>query len=510
MTGIVYLIGAGPGDYKLITLKGKECIEKADVIVYDYLADAHLLKWAKPQAEIIYAGKKSNQHTMHQWEINELLVKCGQEGKVVARLKGGDPLVFGRGGEEALALVEAGVPFEFVPGVTSGISAPAYAGIPVTQRAMATSFAIVTGHEDPTKDESGMNWQGLATAVDTISFVMGVSNLPTIVEKLTTYGRPKETPVAVIRWGTKPIQETLVSTLEHVVEDVKAAGLKAPAIVIVGEVVNLREKLRWFDTKPLFGKTVVVTRARAQASVLTEQLENLGAHVIEASAIKTEALPLTEEGRQDLAVLDSYGALIFTSAEGVRYFFENLHNMKKDSRSLANVKICAIGSATAKALFDRGILADIVPANYQAESVVEAVKTFYEESGESMSHKVLLIQPKVARSVIPNGLKGAGLDVHIVRLYETVQDSSCQELINQSLIDGVDYITFTSSSTVTNTLALLSDEGKAALEKTKKVCIGPITAATCVEHDIKPDLIGETFTVPAMVALIEQDVIQSK
>ena len=295
MTGIVYLIGAGPGDHKLITLKGKECIEKADVIVYDYLADAHFLSYAKEGAEIIYAGKKSNNHTMHQWEINELLVKCGLEGKVVARLKGGDPLVFGRGGEEALALVEAGVPFEFVPGITSGISAPAYAGIPVTQRAMATSFAIVTGHEDPTKPESGMNWEGLAKSVDTISFVMGISNLPNIATNLIKYGRPKETPVAVIRWGTKPIQETLVSTLEHVVEDVEKAQLKAPAIVIVGEVVSLREQLRWFDNKPLFGKTIVVTRARSKASALSERLLELGAHVIEASAIKTQALPCTEE-----------------------------------------------------------------------------------------------------------------------------------------------------------------------------------------------------------------------
>lgn len=225
MTGMVYLIGAGPGDYKLITVKGRECIEKADVIVYDYLADEHLLRWARPDAELIYAGKQCKHHTLHQYEINELLVKFGKEGKIVARLKGGDPLIFGRGGEEALELAKAGVPFEFVPGVTSGISAPAYAGIPVTQRAMATSFAIVTGHEDPTKNESGINWQGLATAVDTISFVMGVGNLPVISQKLMEYGRPKDTPVAVIRWGTKPIQETLISTLEHVAEDVKKREL---------------------------------------------------------------------------------------------------------------------------------------------------------------------------------------------------------------------------------------------------------------------------------------------
>lgn len=219
--GKVYLIGAGPGDYKLITVKGRECIEKADVIIYDYLADNHLLQWARPEAELIYAGKQCKHHTLHQYEINELLVKYGREGKIVARLKGGDPLVFGRGGEEALVLKEAGVAYEFVPGVTSAIAAPAYAGIPVTQRAMATSFAIVTGHEDPTKGVSGIHWEGLAKAVDTITFVMGVGNLPLIAQKLMEHGRAADTPVAVIRWGTKPIQETLVSTLDHVVEDVK-------------------------------------------------------------------------------------------------------------------------------------------------------------------------------------------------------------------------------------------------------------------------------------------------
>ena len=289
MTGIVYLIGAGPGDPKLITVKGRECIEQADVIVYDYLADSHLLKWAKLEAELVYVGKRCRNHTMKQEDINALLVERGQQGKIVARLKGGDPLVFGRGGEEAMALREGNVPFEFVPGVTSAIAAPAYAGIPVTQRAMATSFAVVTGHEDPTKPESGIHWDGLATAVDTVCFVMGVTNLPLISSRLIEHGRSPKTPVALVRWGTKPVQEVLVSTLEHVVDDVHKAGIKAPAIIVVGDVVNLREQLRWFDNKPLFGKTILVTRARAQASVLTEQLMALGANVIEAATIKTEA-----------------------------------------------------------------------------------------------------------------------------------------------------------------------------------------------------------------------------
>lgn len=502
MAGIVYLIGAGPGDYKLITVKGKECIEKADVIVYDYLADTHLLRWARPDAELIYAGKKSRNHTMKQEEINALIVEYGLAGKVVARLKGGDPLVFGRGGEEALALVEAGVPFEFVPGVTSGISAPAYAGIPVTQRGMATSFAIVTGHEDPTKDESGMNWEGLATAVDTVSFVMGVSNLPLIQRKLIEHGRPKETPVAVIRWGTKPIQETVVTTLEHVVEDVEKAKLKAPAIVIVGEVVSLREHLRWFDNKPLFGKTIVVTRAREQASALTSRLEELGAHVIEASAIKTQALPQTADMKETYTHLDNYEMLIFTSAEGVRYFFNGLYDCKLDVRALGNVRICAIGSATAKALFDKGIKADVIPPNYQAESVVETVVPMI-----GNDEKVLLIQPKVARDIIPNGLRKAGIHIDVLRLYKTVQDTSYAELLKNALENGeVDYVTFTSSSTVTNTKDLLGADAISLLRGPKTVCIGPITAATAVEEGIRVDLVGDTFTIPAMVDLIVTDV----
>lgn len=501
MAGVVYLIGAGPGDYKLITVKGKECIEKADVIIYDYLADTHLLRWARPDAELIYAGKQCKNHTLHQYEINEILIDRGLKGKTVARLKGGDPLVFGRGGEEAMALAEAGVPFEFVPGVTSGISAPAYAGIPVTQRAMATSFAIVTGHEDPTKSVSGIHWEGLATAVDTLCFVMGVGNLPLISSKLIEHGRPANTPVAVIRWGTKPIQETLVSTLENVAYDVAKAGLKPPAVVVVGDVVNLRDKLRWFDTKPLFGKRIVVTRARSQASALVSRLEELGADVVEAAAIRTEALPIDVATAELVAKAGSYKVITFTSAQGVHYFFQALEAQHLDSRSLGQAKICAIGSATAKALKAKGLLADIVPTNYQAESVVEALSPVM-----TTGDKMLLIQPKVARHVIEKGLTAQGITVDVARLYETVQDTSRRELLRDHLTTGdVDYITFTSSSTVTNTLSLLGENAKELMANVRVVCIGPITAATCVENGLTPDIIGETFTIPAMVDMIVDD-----
>ena len=501
MMGIVYLIGAGPGDAKLITVKGQECIAKADVIVYDYLADTKLLRWARPDAELIYAGKQCKDHTMHQWEINELLVEKGKAGRVVARLKGGDPLVFGRGGEEAMALREANVPFEFVPGITSAIAAPAYAGIPVTQRAMATSFAIVTGHEDPTKSVSGIHWEGLATAVDTVAFVMGISNLPMIASQLMTHGRDPKTAVALVRWGTKPIQEVLVSTLENVVEDAKKAKIKAPAIIIIGDVVNLRDQLQWFDNKPLFGKTIVVTRARSQASALTEQLEQAGANVIESAAIKTEALPITDEDKNLLSNLGDYSYITFTSAEGVRYFFNALQTMNKDTRALGGSKICAIGSATAKTLQNYGIIADIIPADYQAESVVTTIAPMM-----TCEDKLLLIQPKSARNVIPNGLRDAGVTVDILRLYETVQDTSQQELLKDALANGdVDYVTFTSSSTVKNCLELLGTEGTQLLGTTKLACIGPITAATAVESGLKPAIISEEFTTTGLVQAILAD-----
>ena len=295
MAGMVYLVGAGPGDYRLISLKAVDCLKQAEVVVYDRLADDRILQWAPDDAEYIYVGKASSNHTMKQEDINQLLVDKAREGKCVVRLKGGDPFVFGRGGEEGLLLQENGLPFEIVPGITSAISVPAYAGIPVTHRAVATSFAVVTGHEDPTKGKSNMRWEHLATGVDTLVFLMGVANLPHITAKLIENGRPADTPAAVIRWGTKPEQRVLMTTVGTAAEDVAKANLKPPAIFIVGDVVNLREKLQWFDepkTHPLFGKTVLVTRARSQASKLTARLEQLGAKVIETRLSASKHRPM--------------------------------------------------------------------------------------------------------------------------------------------------------------------------------------------------------------------------
>ena len=497
--GIVYLVGAGPGDYKLISVKAKEYIETADVIVYDRLADSRLLAWAREDAEMIYVGKASSQHTMKQEDINQLLVDKCAAGKTVVRLKGGDPFVFGRGGEEALALVARQLPFEVVPGITSAISVPAYAGIPVTHRAVATSFAVVTGHEDPLKGESNMRWDKLSTGVDTLVFLMGVENLPHITAQLIANGRPADTPAAVIRWGTKPEQEVLVTTVGAAAEAVAKAGLKPPAIFIVGEVVNLREQLAWFDTKPLFGQTVLVTRAREQASVLTELLEERGARCIEAPAIKMinpeSFAPLDDA----IASLGGYDWIIFTSTNGVDSFFRRLHHAGSDSRALAKAKVAAIGAQTAAQLEKFGIRADIIPLEFRAEGIVNAL------NGQIVpGMKILIPRAVVARDVLPVKLTELGATVTVAPAYRTVAGETDGKRIAGKLAMGeISLVTFTSSSTVTNLLELLGEGGAELICKAKVACIGPITAATCVEHGIRPDVIADEYTISGMVEAID-------
>lgn len=501
MSGLVYLIGAGPGDPKLITLKGLECIQKADVIVYDYLADPSLLEYAKKDAQCIYVGKKNRQHHMEQDQINDLLLEKAGAGLMVARLKGGDPLVFGRGGEEAQVLRKAGIPFELVPGVTSAVAVPAYAGIPVTQRGLATSFAIVTGHE--MEEPSRINWDGLTRAVDTLTFVMGITHLPIIADKLMTHGRDPKTPVAVIRWGTKPQQETVISTLDRVAEDVKAAGLKPPGIIVVGDVVNLRQELSWFDRKPLFGKRLVTTRPKGKSLAFSQKLADLGAEVIECPAIRTQAMPLSSQGEGYLNRLADYDWLVFTSDEGVKFFFEALHSQHKDVRALATAKVCAVGPATAKALQDHGLLADLIPANYKGEAVASAL---LEEL--PTGSQVLVVQPKRASSVIQDRLGEAGMLVNTLRLYETLVDESQGDKLRQALESGVDYITFTSGSTVKNTLRLLGEKGPDLLAETKIACIGPVTAAVALEHHLRPAIISPVYTMDGLLEAILADVNQ--
>lgn len=496
--GMVYLVGAGPGDYKLISVRALEYIQIADTIVYDRLADDRLLATARPDVELIYVGKASSDHTMRQEDINQLLVDKAQEGKVVVRLKGGDPFVFGRGGEEALTLVENKVAFEIVPGITSAISVPAYAGIPVTHRGIATSFAVVTGHEDPMKAESTIKWSHLATAVDTLVFLMGVENLPHITSKLIEHGRLAETPAAVIRWGTKAEQRVLVTTVGKAAAAVAEAGIKPPAIFIVGEVVTLREQLAWFDQRLLFGKTALVTRAREQASLLTTELEALGAQCIEAPAIKLVPPESYDELDQAISKLNTYNWVIFTSVNGVEYFYKQLQNKKLDSRALGNARIAAIGAQTAAKLKDYGILADIVPLEFRAEGIVEAL-TGRIEAGMS----VLIPRALVARDILPEKLREMGATVDVVPVYRTLTGDTDGKVLAEKLAAGqIELVTFTSSSTVTNLLELLGPQGPALIKHAKVACIGPITAGTCLEHGIKPDVISEEYTIKGMTAAI--------
>ncbi len=465
-TGKVYLIGAGPGDPGLLTLKGRDCLAACDVVVYDRLADPRILSWVNPEAERIYVGKASSNHVMKQEDISKLLVKLAAEGKTVARLKGGDSFVFGRGGEEALLLKENNLPFEFVPGITSAISVPEYAGIPVTHRKVAASFAVITGHEDPSREKSGINWKGLATGVDTLVFLMGVENLKNIAAKLIENGRPADTPAALIRWGTHPEQR----------------------------VVNLRDSLSWFETKPLFGKTFVVTRARAQASVLTEKLEMEGAKVMEVPAIKItdpdDFAPL-DAAQKNLA---SYDWVIFTSANGVDLFFDRLLQNGKDARAFAHNKIAAIGTATADMLTAYGLTADLIPASYKAEDLVDTLLPQLHKGS-----KVLLARAKEARNVLPDSLRAAGADVDVVAVYQTVSDcENKEELLDALKNKAVDCITFTSSSTVTNLLKALDSE-KELLKGVTLAAIGPITAKTMEKNGLKPTVCADTYTIDGLV-----------
>lgn len=497
--GKVYLIGAGPGDIKLITVKGLECIQKADVIVYDRLANPRLLSYRRPDAELIYVGKSPDRHTLTQDEINKVLVEEGLKGKVVARLKGGDPYVFGRGGEEGEELRKAGVPFEEVPGITSAISVPAYAGIPITHRDFTASFTVVTGHEEPGKETSNVNWPRLAQDPGTLVFLMGVGNLPQIVENLVKHGKDDQTPIALIRWGTRPEQRVVTGVLSNIVEVVEKAGIKSPAIIIIGQVVTLRDTLRWFEDKPLFGKRVLVTRSREQASVLSEKLENLGAEAWEYPTIKIQE-------PDDLAALDNavahagdYSWIIFTSVNGVKAFFQRLKAQKLDIRTLKDAKICAIGPKTAEALEERGLLVDVMPEVFRAEAVIEALKDRI-QTGD----KVLLPRADLARQVLVDSLQQLGADVHEVIAYQTVlADETDTQLLLEKLQAGeIHVVTFTSSSTVTNFLKLIGDH-RDLLQGITMACIGPVTAETAEKNGLKVDICAEQYTIDGLVNAIQ-------
>ena len=498
---MIYLVGSGPGDPGLFTVKGARCMGEAEAVVYDRLAPEALLKYAKPEAEKIYVGKKPGNPTMSQEEINDVLVDLGCAGKTVVRLKGGDPYIFGRGGEEALALIEAGLPFEVVPGVTSGVAAPAYAGIPVTHRHVSTSVAFVTGHEDPTKGRTDVDWEKLANGADTLVLYMGVGRLAEISAGLISAGREPDTPVACVRWGTVPEQRTVTGALEDIADKVAKAGLKPPAIIVVGDVVALREVgLDWYERRPLFGRRVVVTRARAQAGELSAELEKLGAEVYEFPTI--EIVPPEDFGPLDSAIrdLDSFDWLVYTSVNGVEAFVDRLRHHGLDLRAVPRgAKVAAIGPATAERLEEVGLRVDVVPKEYRAEALIEAL-----DSGSLAGKRMLIPRARVAREILPEKLREAGAEVVVPPAYESVPSSGGREELSLRLRSGeIDCVTFTASSTVENFVgAFGEEEAVRLLSGTKVACIGPITAETARKRGFRVDAEADEYTIPGLVEAV--------
>lgn len=488
--GKVYLIGAGPGDPGLITVKGLNILRRADVIIHDYLANPRLLAEAKKDCELIFVGKRHDLHVLKQAEINQLLIEKAASGKVVVRLKGGDPFIFGRGGEEAEALAEAGVPFEIVPGITSATAVPAYAGIPLTHRHFSSDVAFITGHESAEKESSGIDWEKLARGVGTLVFLMGVKNLPNITANLVKHGRSADTPVAVIRWGTLAEQETIVGTLADIANKVKEAVLRPPAVVVVGKVVRMRKKIAWFENRPLAGERVLITRPREQSHKLVNILEDLGAETVVFPTIDTK--PVDDYTILDRAIqeLDSYDWAIFTSANGIRYFLDRLKTAGKDVRELKGIKIAAVGPATARQLEALNISVDLIPRDYIAEGLLEE----FGKRGVA-GQKLLLPRAKKAREVLPEQLQTLGAEVVVAPAYETVATATAATPIRRQLEEGrINWITFTSASTVKNFAKILGNDLGKLPDKVKTAVIGPVTAKAAIKLGIKVDVVAEKST----------------
>ena len=503
MAGKVFLVGAGPGDPGLITVKGLRCVEQAQVVVYDRLMDPSLLESAPETAERVFVGKERGRQALTQEEINRLLVDRAAEGKVVVRLKGGDPFVFGRGGEEALALAEHDITFEVVPGITSAIAAAAYAGIPVTHRRVSSLFTVVSGSEDPSKPESTVPWEVLARTGGTLVVLMGWAAMQSILETLAKEGMPGRTPVALIQWGTWTKQRTVTGCLEDIVARGQEAGLEPPVVAVIGPVVALRERLRWFDRGDSQGKRVLITRSRTQASKLRELLEQAGAQPVELPSI--EIAPLEDYQELDLELdraLERFSVrgaepdshwIIFASTNAVEAVFARLAAQGKDARVFANATIGAIGPATAQALAQQGIRADFVPASSTSEAVLEELS-----SRDWTGVPVLLPGADIGREVLTEGLASLGAQVRRVTAYRTVTPSGASDRARQLLQEGVDVVTFTSSSTVRNLMELLGGD-KELLASSLIACIGPVTAATAAELGLRVDLVAREATVEGLV-----------
>jgi uroporphyrinogen III methyltransferase/synthase len=492
-SGLCILAGAGPGDLGLVTLRAKEAVEQAQVIVYDYLCNPAILKWAPSDAEIVFAGKKAGQHTMTQEEINRLLVEKAQAGKRVVRLKGGDPFVFGRGGEEAEALVTAGLRFEVVPGVSSAIAVPAYAGIPVTHRDIASSFTVFTGHEDPAKQTTAIDYKALVAGQGTLVALMGMDRLESIVQELVSNGADLHLPVALIRWGTTGRQETLLGELGSIVA--ASDGFQPPAVAVFGRVVELRNNLRWFEQRPLFGKRIVVTRSRKQSSALSGKLRILGADVYELPTIRIEPPENLRDFGELVRDAFQYDWLIFTSVNGVEAFFDMFYRLYNDSRNIGNVKIAAIGPATAQRIKDFHLAVDLQPKEFVAEAIISELLEF----GSVDNLRFLLARAEGAREFLSKRLTELGAIVDEAIAYRTVPETTDPSGgLDRFRAEGADLITFTSSSTVENFLVL-----QLRLPGTLKTAsIGPITSETIRKNGLKVDVEAAKYDIDGLVDAI--------
>lgn len=501
--GKVYLVGAGPGDPGLITVRGKNLLERAEVVVYDYLAGHKLLKHAPASAELIYVGKKGGvKHTFSQEEINQMLVDHALAGKVVVRLKGGDPFIFGRGGEELEKLHAAGVSFEVVPGVTSATAAATYAGIPITHRDYTASVAFLTGHEDPTKESSNIDWSKLSTGAGTLVIYMGIKNLPTIVHNLIKYGRDPQTPVAVVRWASTPQQRSVVGTLETITQVVTDAVIKPPALIIVGEVVKLRDTIDWYEKRPLFGKKIIVTRTREQASELVAGLEDFGANCLEYSTIHIKPVANYDILDNELERLNEYHWILFTSLNGVKYFFDHLYSLGMDARDLKGTDLAVVGKSTADFLLNYGLNADLIPSTFTGEGLAESL---LDQGVEGRN--ILIPRALQAREILPETLRGAGAQVTIAPVYENCPAAGDKESLREELQSGeVEMVTFTSSSTVRNFLAMIDaanqEELQQILSGIKIAAIGPITAKTVTDNGLRVDVQPKEYTIAGLIEAI--------
>jgi len=510
--GIVYLVGAGPGDIGLLTVKGMHCLQKAEVVIYDFHLNAQILNYIDHNAEFIYAGKRGGHHTMTQDEINAAILEKAREGKIVCRLKGGDPFVFGRGGEEAQVLAKEGIAFEVVPGVSSSVAAPAYAGIPLTHRLYSSSFAVIPGYEDTTKEESSIDWAKLSTGVGTLVFLMAVKNIELLTEKLIENGRSPETPVAVVRWGTRPDQKTLVSTLKGIAKLVREKDIRPPAVTIVGDVVNLRKELNWYEKKPMFGHRVLVTREHSGGF---ETIEELGAEVIQFPTI--EVMPPEKWDELDRAIdtIESYDWLIFTSSNGVKYFFGRLFEKDRDIRELKGLKICAIGDKTAASIGKFGIKVDLIPESFNAEGLIEEFlkkcSTFNVQRSEKdiepgtsnfepfKGLKFLLPRAEVAREIFPDKIRELGGSIDVPVAYRAVKPDMHGKRLRRFLKEGrITIATFTSAATFNNFREILMEDADELLKGVAIAVIGPVTARAVEKAGLKVQIMPKESTVEAM------------